>query len=166
MAINSKWIFALKKNELGQIESFKARLVAKGCNQKFGVDYNETFSPVVRYSTIRLILVLAVDWKMYLHHIDISSAYLNSAVPHEVYMRQPETFVDSKCKEWHEKLDNILKEIGFGLGNLASMKGELVLLAVYVDDILIGFRNESIIAEFPTIDKGKLHNNYISITIH
>ena len=81
--INTKWVFAIKRDERGRIERFKARLVAKGCSQRFGIDYNETFSPVVRYSTIRLMLALAVNFEMYLHQIDMSSAYLNSEIHHE-----------------------------------------------------------------------------------
>ena len=67
--VNTKWVFALKKNEHGEIERYKARLVAKGCSQHFGIDYSDTFSSVIRYSTIRLVFALAVHWKMHLHQI-------------------------------------------------------------------------------------------------
>ena len=93
-AIGSKWVFNLKKDEMGNIERFKARLVAKGCSQEFGVNYSETFSPVVRYSTIRMMFALAAEKELYLHHVDVSTAYLNSQLNEEVYMRQPDGFVD------------------------------------------------------------------------
>ena len=74
-AIDSKWVFALKKNEKGNIERFKAR------------DFE---------LTIRLVMALAVQWKMHLHQIDISSAYLNSNIQHDIYVRQAREFVDCR----------------------------------------------------------------------
>lgn len=63
--IPCKWVFALKRNVNGEVERYKARLVAKGYIQRFGIDFQETFSPVVRYSTISLLLALAVRNKMH-----------------------------------------------------------------------------------------------------
>lgn len=194
--IETKWVFTLKKDENGRIERYKARLVAKGCSQKFGIDYNDTFSPVVRYMTIRLVLALAVQWKMHLHQIDISSAYLNSDLHHEIYIRQPEKFVSRKYpnkvlklhkalyglkqsgREWYGRLDQVLKSIGFERSEndpclyKATMNDTLVLVAVYVDDLLIGCADESqvmlvkklISEEFPVTDKGLLHH-YLGIEI-
>ena len=69
-----KWVFHIKKNENGEIERYKARLVAKGCSQKYGVHYTETFSPVVKYATIRTILALAVQLQLIVHQIDVTTA--------------------------------------------------------------------------------------------
>ncbi|CAD7001033.1 unnamed protein product, partial [Ceratitis capitata] len=80
--IKCKWVFAVKKNKAGEINRFKARLVAKGCSQIYGVNYTDTFSPVVRYSTIRIIFALAAEYELYLHHVD-----------YDIYMAQPEAFV-------------------------------------------------------------------------
>ncbi|CAD7001634.1 unnamed protein product, partial [Ceratitis capitata] len=88
-AIGCKWVFTIKQDKNGEIERFKARLVAKGCSQKFGVNYTETFSPVVRYATIRMVLALAAELKMYTHQMDVCSAYLNSELTDVVYMQQP-----------------------------------------------------------------------------
>lgn len=164
--IDSKWVYALKRDENGNIDRFKARLVAKGCSQRLGIDYSETFSPVARYSTIRLVMSLAVQWKMHLHQIDVSSAYLNSDIQHEIYIRQPPEFVDKKNpnkvlklhkaiyglkqsgKEWNAKLDHILKHIGFEpCANepclyKATFDNELVLVTVYVDDLMIASKSK------------------------
>lgn len=75
--IGNKWVFALKKKPDGTIEKFKARLVAHGCSQKYSIDYEETFAPVVRHSTIRLVLAIAVHFKLLVSHVDIVAAYLN-----------------------------------------------------------------------------------------
>lgn len=67
--IGCKWVFSVKTDINGNVEKFKARLVAKGCSQKYGLNYKETFSPVIKYSTIRLLLAIAVEENMYLHQL-------------------------------------------------------------------------------------------------
>jgi len=92
--VGSKWVFAIKGDQYGYVERFKARLVAKGCGQEYGVNYTETFSPVAR-SSIRLVIALAVENKMFMHQLDVSAAYLNGDLQDVVYMRQPQGFVDT-----------------------------------------------------------------------
>lgn len=62
--IGCKWVFTLKKNSKGQVERFKARLVARGFDQEYGINYTETFSPVVRYETIRMVIALAAEYNL------------------------------------------------------------------------------------------------------
>ena len=87
--IGSKWIFEVKYDNDGTVERFKGRLVAKGFTQEYGVDYDETFSPVVRFSSIRTLLAYAVEKKM-----DVVTAFLNGKLEEEIYMQQPEGYIN------------------------------------------------------------------------
>ncbi len=130
-AVGCNWVFKIKRNADGSVERFKARLVAQGFSQRYGVDYDETFSPVVRFESIRTVVVLAVQRGLKLHQMDVISAFLNRELEDEVYMKQPEGF-EVKGKErlvcklnkslyglkqssrcWNSILDEHLKSIGF-----------------------------------------------------
>ena len=90
--VTSKWIYKVKFSADGSVEKCKARFVARGFSQKEGIDYDETFAPVARYSSIRVIISLAsvMGWK--LHQMDVKTAFLNGEIE-EVYIEQPEGFV-------------------------------------------------------------------------
>ena len=92
-AVGSKWVFKVKTASDGSIERYKARLVAQGFSQKYGLDYDETFSPVVRPESIRTVIALAVKKGLKLHQMDVTTAFLNGELEEEVYMKQPEGFV-------------------------------------------------------------------------
>lgn len=167
--IKSKWVFNIKRDQHGNVEKYKSRLVAKGCSQRFGVDYKETFSPVVRYSSLRLILACAVEFGLKVHQMDVATAYLNGTLNEDIYMVQPEAFVDVKnpnkvCKlkktlyglkqagrEWNFKLDKVLRKIGFKPCNgdpcvyTMNFKEQRNIIAVYVDDILLAISNEHLL---------------------
>lgn len=85
-AIGCRWVFRVKENADGTINKYKARLVAKGYHQQFGFDFNETFSPVVKPVTIRIILTLALTYGWPLQQIDVNNVFLNDLLDEEIYM--------------------------------------------------------------------------------
>ena len=148
----------------GTTERYKARLVAQGFSQKRGLDYDETFSPVVRTESVRSMLALAAKDNLLLHQMDVTTAFLNGTLEEEVYMKQPEGFA-TKGKEhlvcklkksiyglkqsprcWNVALDDHLCDIGFTQSAsdpcIYTSEGGSVLLAVYVDDILLAAKSE------------------------
>ncbi len=158
--VGSKWVFKVKADSDGIFERYKARLVAQGFSQKFGSDYDETFSPVVRFESVRTIIALAAQHGLQLHQMDVKTAFLNGELKEEVYMKQPEGFVvEGKehpvCKLnrsiyglkqsprcWNIVLDNQLKKMGFVQTPsdpciYTTETDEMFIIAVYVDDILL-----------------------------
>ena len=93
-AIQSKWIFDIKENPDGTIEKYKARLVIQGFRQIFGLDYDETFAPVARYESLKMVLAIATMKDMEVHQMDVCTAFLNGILEDEIYMKQPEGFVE------------------------------------------------------------------------
>lgn len=172
--IKSGWVYKLKRDENGHIIKFKARLVAKGYSQSYGIDYDETFAPVVRYVSIRYLLALAIeqDWKI--TQIDAITAFLQGPLDEEIYMAQPDGFGDGTnrvCKlnkavyglkqagrQWNLKLDRALKEYGLKRSNSdpCIYFGENIILAIYVDDFLIFFKLEKELMKL----KQFLHTNF------
>lgn len=163
-AVGSKWVFKRKTDEHGNVTRYKARLVAQGFSQKVGRDYDETFSPIVRFESIRTVISIAAQHNLYLHQLDVATAFLNGELQEEVYMQQPEGFaVKGKeglvCKLnrsiyglrqsprcWNFTLDKKLKEMGLQPTPsdpclYTNEEGEMMIVAVYVDDILIACKN-------------------------
>lgn len=158
-AIGSKWVFKVKLKSDGSLERCKARLVAKDFNQRYGVDYEETFSPVVKMSKIRCLLSLAASRKWSLYQLDINNAFLHGDLFEEVYMKVPDGIsypFNKVCKlrksiyglkqasrEWFAKLLVRLKNQDFIQSkndySLFIRKSErlICIAAVYVDDIIL-----------------------------
>ena len=86
--VTYKWIYKIKHAADGSIEKTKARFVASGFSQKEGMDYEETFAPVARYTSIRLVLALAAVMKWKVHQMDVKTTFLNGVVEEEVYVEQ------------------------------------------------------------------------------
>ena len=164
-AVGSKWVFKVKTDAEGCVERHKARLVAQGFSQTFGLDYDETFCPVVRFESVRTVIALAAQHGLQLHQMDVTTAFLNGELQKEVFMKQPEGFV-VKGKEhlvcklnrsiyglkqsprcWNAVLDDKLKEMGFSQATgdpciyTCEDQGELCIIAVYVDDDNTGLQD-------------------------
>jgi histone deacetylase 1/2 len=159
--IDCKWVFKLKHRVDGSVERYKARLVAKGFKQRHGVDYAETFSPVVKHATIRLILSLAVSRGWCLRQLDVQNAFLHGVLEEDVFMRQPPgyehpAFPRHVCKldksiyglkqsprAWHARLSSALHALGFRASQADSslfiyqQGGETTYILIYVDDIIV-----------------------------
>ena len=90
--VGSKWVFKRKIDSNGNVEQYKDRLVIQGCTQKFGLDYEETFSPVVRFESVRCLLALGAQYKLHLHQVDVFTAFLHGELSEEVYMRFREEY--------------------------------------------------------------------------
>ena len=93
--VGCKWVFKIKLHIDRYIAHYKAKLVAKGFHQQAGIDYSETFSPVVKHATIRLVLAIAVSCNWPLKQLDVSNAFLHGYLKEEVYMQQPLGYVDA-----------------------------------------------------------------------
>ena len=91
--LGSKWIFKRKMKADGTIDKYKARLVVKGFKQKEGLDYFDTYSPVTRITSIRMLIVLAAVYGLKIHQMDVKTAFLNGDLEEKIYMEQPEGFV-------------------------------------------------------------------------
>ena len=159
--IGLKWIFKTKYHVDGTLDKRKARLVAKGYSQVEGVDYEETFAPTARYTSIRCVLALAAHNKWPIFQMDVKSAFLNGDLKEEVYVEQPPGFEISEQKDmvyrlhkalyglkqapkaWHDKIDTFFLSLGFqncyADSNLYifSQDNLLCLIILYVDDLLI-----------------------------
>ncbi|KAM1191907.1 hypothetical protein ACFX2G_012542 [Malus domestica] len=92
----NKWVYKIKQCVDGSIERYKARLIANGFHQQQGIDYNEMFSPVVKRSTIRFVLSLAVSNNWLVRQLDVQKAFLHGYLAEDVYMRQPVGFIDQQ----------------------------------------------------------------------
>ena len=91
--IQCKWVYRIKYTSTGTIDKYKARLVAKGYSQVHGIDYNETFSPVIKHDSVRVLFAIAAVLRMKMSQFDIGTTYLNSDLTTKIYMQQPEGFI-------------------------------------------------------------------------
>lgn len=162
--IDSKWVFKIKRNCDGNLVKYKARLVARGFNQKFGIDYFDTYAPVIRPSTVRMLFSLAVQFDWFIDHWDVVTAFLYGTLNEDVYMHLPkgvtasrsENNVPKVCKlnkslyglkqaaySWNKELHKALLDIGFKqsvhepcIYVLRKDKSYLTI-GIYVDDIFV-----------------------------
>ena len=159
-AIGTKWVFKIKRKADGSIEKYKARLVDKGFRQKYGIDYTETFSPVVKYVTLRMVIAIAKHFGWPLDQLDVVTAFLYGVMKEKVFCVVPEGVKmdgDFDCLElikaiyglkqasrvWNETFDEFIRSIGFQVSGfdpclyIMTSEGHCLFVLVYVDDVLV-----------------------------
>uniref|UniRef100_A0A2N9GUY8 Integrase catalytic domain-containing protein n=1 Tax=Fagus sylvatica TaxID=28930 RepID=A0A2N9GUY8_FAGSY len=169
-AIGCKWVYKIKTKSDGSIERYKARLVAKGYAQEYGIDYEETFAPVARITSVRSLLAIAAVHQWPLFQMDVKNAFLNGDLTEEVYMQAPpgySDYPDKVCllrralyglkqapRAWFAKFSSIVHQFGFSSSShdtalfiRRSDKG-MILLLLYVDDMIITGDDHSGISDF------------------
>lgn len=162
-AVTCKWVFKLKRSANGEIDKYKARLVARGFSQREGFDYNETYSPVAKLTTLRILLSVANHTRMIIHQMDVKSAFLNGKLNEEIFMMQPEGFrkgngvlrlnkaiygLKQASRMWNNSFNDFMLKIGFRRCAsdqclyIDGNKGSTCYVLLYVDDLLIICKEE------------------------
>ncbi|GJR37809.1 retrovirus-related pol polyprotein from transposon TNT 1-94 [Tanacetum coccineum] len=160
--IGTKWVYRNKLDKNGIVSRNKARLVAQGYNQQEGIDYDETYAPIARLESIRILLAYACALDFKLFQMDVKSAFLNGFINEEVYVAQPLGFIDFKKpnhvyklkkdlyglkqapKAWYDILKSFLIKHEYNMGmvdnTLFTKKkcSNLIIVQIYVDDIIFG----------------------------
>ena len=160
--IGCRWVFKIKRKSDGSVDRYKARLVAQGFSQVYGIDYDEVFSPVARFTAIRSLFAIANIYDLEIHQMDVKTAFLNGELDYELFMEQPEGFVDKSKPEhvcrlkkslyglkqsarcWNAMLDEYLQSDGYFKSEaddciyvkLSENGRSFIILAVYVDDLI------------------------------
>jgi hypothetical protein len=178
--VGYKWVYKMKYNSKGKIERFKTRLVAKVFTQREGIDYIETFSPVSKKDSFRIVMALVGHYDLELHQMDVKTVFLNGDLQENVYMAQPKGFaIEGKehmgcrlkksiyglkqmSRQWYLKFDEVIKKFGFVKNQVDNcvyikIKGSMfIILILYVDDILLASTNKNLLHE----TKGFLSSNF------
>lgn len=157
--VGSKWVFKMKKDSTGAVVRYKARIVAQGCSQTYGEDYTETYAPVMKHASVRVLLSLAAKLGFDVQQMDVKTAFLHGDLHEEIFMVPPPGVVRpgepklywklrkslyglrQSPRMWNEKLDSFLREIGFvrcefDFGVYVNVAGR-VIIGVYVDDLAL-----------------------------
>lgn len=178
-AIPSRWVLTIKYNDKGEIDRYKARLVLQGFRQIYGLDYNETFAPTGKHTTLRLALALAAENGWHDESYDVETAFLNSLLKEEIYMKQPPGFESTDpilknyvCKllkslyglkqaprEWYQTVLKTLTENGYQVSKhdpclfTKTDKNGTIVLTVTVDDFKAFSNSQILLDEFEAILK-------------
>jgi hypothetical protein len=169
--IQNKWVYKVKRDAEGNSTRFKARLVAKGFSQREGIDYGETFAPVVRHESVRTIFAVAAARDLEIMQLDVKTAFLYGDLIEEIYMDQPEGFrslsqptdvcrlqkslygLKQASRSWNETFDGFLVKFGFIRSNADSCvyfrenDNGVLILAIWVDDGLLCGTSKQMLAE-------------------
>ncbi|KAJ3474089.1 hypothetical protein NLI96_g12655 [Meripilus lineatus] len=185
--VGCKWVFKEKLGSDGQIEKYKARLVARGFTQVPGVDFTETFAPVTKFTSICTLLALAAIYDLKIHQMDVKSAFLNGELDEEIFMEPPPGFPAPKnmvwclrkslyslkqaSREWYKAIRAEFEALGFTQSHSDHSvfhkyeDGHLVIIAIYVDNMLLLSENLAAItksktelaAHYEMADMGEAH---------
>lgn len=155
-ALTNKWVFKTKTDQQGNVIRYKARLVIRGYEQKRGIDYQEVYSPVVRYTSIRYLFAVAAQCNLHIDQMDAVTAFLQGNIDAEIYMVQPEMYAKGKqvchllksiyglkqaSRLWNIKLCKVLKELGIEQSKTDPCiyydNTKKIYIAVWVDDLII-----------------------------
>ena len=160
-AIQSKWVYSTKTDVDQNVTRHRARLVAKGFTQREGIDYDEVFAPVAKYSTLHFLLALATEEALSMLQLDVKASFLNGTLEEELYLSRPEGFIvkgtehlvyrlfkalyglKQASRAWHAAIDLLLNELGFYNSTTDTSlyvmvrDGNRIFILVYVDDILL-----------------------------
>ncbi|GKB51067.1 retrovirus-related pol polyprotein from transposon TNT 1-94 [Tanacetum coccineum] len=175
MLIKLKWIYKVKTDEFGGVLKNKAILVTQGFRKKKGINFEESFTPVARIEAIRIFVANAANKNMMIFQMDVKTAFLNGELKKEVYVSQPEGFVDQEnpshvyklkkalyclkqaSRAWYDMLSSFLISQHFSIGavdpTLFTWKtgNDLLLLQIYVDDIIFASTNTALCNEFANL---------------
>ncbi|GMP77212.1 hypothetical protein CsSME_00033565 [Camellia sinensis var. sinensis] len=160
-AIGCKWILTKKFKVDGSLEKYKARLVAKGFTQQPGIDFVDTYSPVAKFASIRVLMAVVVRMDLELHQLDVKTTFLNGELKEKIYMMQPDGFqiqdnedkvyklkkslygLKQSSRQWYLKFHQAILEIGYVVSPLDHCvyiwknDDKLAILSLYVGDILL-----------------------------
>jgi len=178
-AIGCKWVYKVKHNPDGSMSRYKARLVAKGYAQTYGIDYEETYSPVAKMTIVRTIIAMAVAKGWSLHQMDVKNVFLHGDLQEEVYMEQPLGYVDQThpnlvCRlkktlyslkqaprAWSNKIGQYIVTSGFQTSNadfslyVKKTNHGIVVIVIYVDDLIITKDSDADISDLKKFLKQK-----------
>mmetsp|Transcript_17870 Transcript_17870/g.26381 ORF Transcript_17870/g.26381 Transcript_17870/m.26381 type:complete len:511 (+) Transcript_17870:541-2073(+) len=179
--LRTKWVFKKKVNKEGEVIRYRARLVVKGYTQVHGVDYDETYSPVVRHSTLRIVLALCAHYGLYTKHLDVPKAFPQSDIDYECYMHAPTgtTLPKGKCYKllksiyglkqasrlFHHMLSQYLTSVGFTqcvsdtCVYYYQNGDDFAIACIYVDDIFLAASNIDLISQFSNVLHEKFNTN-------
>ncbi len=179
--IGCKWVFKKKRDSNGNVIKYKARLVAKGFNQQYGIDYKDTFAPVLKYKSLRIILALSISNNTILEQLDVKTAFLNAKVSEDIYMEVPEGLtinnnqvlklnkalygIKQAPREWYSEISSYLISIGYipckkdsCLYVKLTKNNNNIILGLFVDDMMVSYHVSDEKEWFS--DKQKLKQKY------